>query len=113
MSAASCRQHASVGHRMLSRIHQWRQVAPIVKHHHERFDGGGYPDGLAGEAIPLAARIIAVADALDAMRRTEPHRPAFTPQQIAEELEACAGTQFDPQVVTVVNRLLAEGQIEL
>jgi putative nucleotidyltransferase with HDIG domain len=113
LSAAACRQHAAVGHRMLSRIHLWREVAPIVKYHHERFDGGGYPDGLVGEAIPLAARIIAVADTVDAMRRAEGHRPSRTIEQIVEELQACAGTQFDPEVVRVFTSLVADGQIEL
>lgn len=113
LSAAACRKHSVVGHRMLSPIHLWRDVAPVVKHHHERFDGGGYPDGLSGKDIPLSARIIAVADTVDAMRRAEGHRPARTAAQIVEELEACSGSQFDPEVVTVFRRLVSEGQIEI
>ncbi|MGH0035613.1 MAG: HD domain-containing phosphohydrolase [Myxococcota bacterium] len=113
LSAAACRKHAALGHRMISRIHQWREVAPIVRHHHERVDGGGYPDGLSGKAIPLAARIIAVADSVDAMRREEAHRAALSAEQIVEELQACSGTQFDGEVVAVFARLVSDGQIEL
>ncbi len=111
-TAAACRQHAAVGHRMLSRIHLWRHVAPVVEHHHERFDGAGYPDGLAGETIPLAARIIAVADAVDAMRRAEGDRPSMSPEEVVTEVRANAGSQFDPEVVDVFAELVAQGHIE-
>ena len=66
---------------------------------HERYDGEGYPDGLAGEGIPLASRVIAVCDAYDAMTSNRPYRPARSPMEALAELQAHSGTQFDPQVV--------------
>jgi putative two-component system response regulator len=74
---------------------------PIIRHHHERFDGTGYPDGLNGEDIPLGARIIAVADAYCAMIKDRPYRKAFSKEKAIEELKDCSGTQFDPKVVEV------------
>ncbi|MGQ9498706.1 MAG: HD-GYP domain-containing protein [Desulfotomaculales bacterium] len=69
-----------------------------MRHHHEDYDGGGYPDGLTGEDIPLLARIIRVADAYDAMTSAQPYRPAFARQQAREELARNAGRQFAPRV---------------
>src|SRR5262249_6575862 len=79
-------------------------AAAAVRHHHERWDGGGYPDGLAGEAIPLEARIVAAADAYSAMTATRPYSPARPPADAALELRASAGTQFDP---AIAERLIA------
>ena len=76
-------------------------VAPIILHHHERWDGTGYPDGLAGETIPLAARIVAVADSFSAMTAQRPYRAALRRDAACAELERCAGTQFDPQLVAL------------
>ena len=70
-----------------------------MRHSHERWDGTGYPDALPGAEIPLGARIVAVADAFDAMTSPRPYSPARTPEEALEELERCAGTQFDPAVV--------------
>jgi HD-GYP domain-containing protein (c-di-GMP phosphodiesterase class II) len=70
-----------------------------VLHHHERWDGAGYPEGLRGEGIPLSARIIFVADAYDAMTSDRVYRPKRTPEEALAELERCAGTQFDPEIV--------------
>jgi two-component system, cell cycle response regulator len=78
-----------------------------VRASHERFDGQGYPDRLAGAAIPLGARIIAVCDAYDAMVSDRPYRPAMRTEQALEELSRCAGTQFDPAVVDAFKRALA------
>jgi HD-GYP domain-containing protein (c-di-GMP phosphodiesterase class II) len=75
------------------------RVAALVRSSHERWDGAGYPDGLAGEAIPLGARIVAVADAFDAMTSPRPYSTARSPDAALEELRRCAGTQFDPTVV--------------
>jgi two-component system, cell cycle response regulator len=74
-------------------------VAALVRSSHERWDGAGYPDGLAGEDIPLGARIVAVADAFDAMTSPRPYTTARSPEAALEELHCCAGTQFDPAVV--------------
>jgi diguanylate cyclase (GGDEF)-like protein len=93
------RQHTVLGERILSAAPALRPVATIVRATHERWDGGGYPDGLRGEAIPLAARIVAVCDAYDAMRTDRCYRPAHSLEVAREELRRAAGTQFDPQVV--------------
>ncbi len=74
---------------------------PFILHHHERFDGDGYPDGLAGEQIPLGARVLAVADAIDAMFSPRSYKPAFDRRQVRGELTACAGKQFDPDVAEI------------
>ncbi len=79
-------------------------VLQIVRHHHERFDGSGFPDGLAGQAIPAAARIVAVVDAFDAMTTNRAYRPVRPPLDAMEELTRCAGTQFDAEVVAAFRR---------
>jgi len=78
------------------------QVGRIVRSHHERWDGTGYPDGLAGEAIPLEARIVACCDAWNAMTTTRSYREAMPDEAAARELRAGAGSQFDPRVVATV-----------
>ncbi len=76
---------------------------------HERWDGGGYPDGLAGERIPLGARIIAVCDAFDAMRQARPYAASLSEDEALAELHRCSGTQFDPWVVEVFTAVLKDG----
>ena len=99
------RGHSAWGAELVERIPGLERVATIVRHHHERFDGCGYPDGLAGEEIPLESRILAVADAFVAMTEDRPYRVALSERAAAEELMACRGGQFDP---TVVDALEAE-----
>ena len=96
---ARMREHPERGAQMIRPIGFLRDVQEIVRHHHERYDGRGYPHGIQGKEIPLGARIIAVADAWDAMTIERAYRPALTVQQAAEQLMAGRGTQFDPQVV--------------
>jgi len=91
-------QHPVVGAEMLEEIPLVSDLAPVVRGHHERFGGGGYPDGLRGEEIPLHSRIIAVADALDAMLMPRPYRMGRTIEEALAEIEACAGSQFDPRI---------------
>jgi HD-GYP domain-containing protein (c-di-GMP phosphodiesterase class II) len=79
-------------------------VEAMIKHHHENFDGSGYPDGLAGDAIPIGARIIMIADTLDAMTSDRPYRRALTLSRAIEELEKHAGRQFDPRLVKLVSK---------
>lgn len=102
------RKHATIGYRMLSRIRLWEDLAPIVHYHHEFFDGSGYPEGLAGEQIPLEARVILVADAFDAMARPENGRSL---EVIVSEFRECAGSQFDPAVVEALLALVERGEI--
>ena len=87
-------------------------VAPLVRSSHERWDGGGYPDGLAGEEIPLGARIVAVCDACDAMVSDRAYRAAATPADALAELRRCAGTQFDPAVVAAFAEVLEDASLE-
>jgi two-component system, cell cycle response regulator len=100
------RQHTLVGQRILAASPALRRIGDIVRSTHEHWDGHGYPDGIAGRSIPLAARVIAVCDAYDAMTTTRPYREALTPDAAVAELERCAGTQFDPEVVTIVAPLV-------
>jgi diguanylate cyclase (GGDEF)-like protein len=93
------RCHPELGARILEPVARLRDVAPIVRASHERYDGTGYPDGVAGEAIPLEARIVAVCDAFDAMVSDRPYRGAMSREAATAELRAGAGSQFDPQVV--------------
>ena len=93
-------RHTTVGAQILSGVGMLESNGiAVVRRHHERWDGSGYPDGLAGEDIPLPARIFAVADALDAMTTDRPYRPAGTWESAVAELEGCAGAQFEPAVV--------------
>jgi diguanylate cyclase (GGDEF)-like protein/putative nucleotidyltransferase with HDIG domain len=93
------RSHPALGVRMLARIAELAPAAPVVRHHHERFDGRGYPDGLAGEDIPLVARVVSVADAFDALVRDRPGVRGVPEKDALEEIERGSGTQFDPEVV--------------
>jgi HD-GYP domain-containing protein (c-di-GMP phosphodiesterase class II) len=93
------RLHPEKGVEILSPIKKLRDILPGILHHHERFDGSGYPGGLKGGQIPLFARIIAVADAYDAIVSTRPYRQGTPPSEALAELNRCAGSQFDPEVV--------------
>jgi diguanylate cyclase (GGDEF)-like protein/putative nucleotidyltransferase with HDIG domain len=95
-------RHATIGAQMLETIPFFATIHPIVRASHERWDGGGYPEGLAGEDIPLGARIVAVCDALHAMTADRPYRAAMPVADALAELERCAGGQFDPRVVQAV-----------
>jgi len=93
------KRHPNIGHDMLKEISFLSGAASIVHCHHERFDGKGYPRGLAGDEIPLGARIFTIADAFDAMTSDRPYRKALPPEMAREEVVRHSGTQFDPQVV--------------
>ncbi|MBI5286488.1 MAG: GAF domain-containing protein [Deltaproteobacteria bacterium] len=92
-------QHPGKGAEILSPIRQLKDIIPAIRHHHESYDGSGYPDGVKGEDIPLMARILCVADAVDAMGAERPYREGRSMDKIIEELKRCSGTQFDPEVV--------------
>ena len=100
--------HVTIGRDLVARVPALEFVAPIVYHHHERWDGGGYPSGLNGEDIPLGARIVGAVDALDAMITKRPYRDPMTLQAATEELQHCAGKQFDPYVVERLVEVLEE-----
>jgi len=107
------RKHSRIAYRMLSQIRLWEHLAPIILHHHEWYNGSGYPDGIAGDAIPLEARIIAVADAFDAITRNDDRRLAMSLVDAAEEIRGGSGTQFDPQVVEAFLTLAERGEITI
>lgn len=95
------KNHSTYGEEILGRFEILFKEAKIVRSHHERFDGKGYPDGLQGTEIPLTCRIIAVADAFDAMTTDRPYRRALAKEEAMLEIRRCSGTQFDPDVVSV------------
>ncbi len=95
------KKHPVMGERILSTVEECKPCARLVRHHHERWDGEGYPDGLKGEEIPLGARIIALADGLDAMTSERPYRKALPLDRVREELERGMGAQWDPRLVSL------------
>jgi ribonuclease P protein subunit RPR2 len=99
------RRHPEIGFEILSAVPFLEQAALIVRSHHERFDGSGYPDGLAGERIPVAARIFAVADTLDAITTERPYRQAAPLSEARATIAGGAGTQFDPRVVETLEAI--------
>jgi HD-GYP domain-containing protein (c-di-GMP phosphodiesterase class II) len=102
------RSHAAIGGELVGRIDAFAHLAPAVRASHERWDGGGYPDGLVGEQIPLAARIIAACDTYDAIVTDRPYRPARSPSEACAELRRVAGAQLDTSVVDALVAQLAE-----
>jgi diguanylate cyclase (GGDEF)-like protein len=102
-------QHPRIGQVILEQASSLRQAMPIILHHHERFGGQGYPHGLQGNDIPLGARILAVADAYDAMTHDRPYKPKLDHATALDELRRNAGTQFDPDVVEAFCAMFAEG----
>lgn len=99
------KQHPVVGAEIISPVQFLKDVVPLVLHHHEKFDGTGYPDGIKGFEIPLGARVIAVADAVDAMLSDRPYAPAKTVSQVREQMRLCSGTQFDPWLVKLALKI--------
>jgi putative two-component system response regulator len=107
------RSHTVIGDRLLASVDELAAAREIVRHHHERWDGAGYPDGLVGEEVPIAARVVSVADGLEAMSARRPYREPLTREEILRELEQGRGKQWDPTIVDAAVRLLEEGEIEL
>jgi response regulator RpfG family c-di-GMP phosphodiesterase len=106
--------HPEIGWRLLAPLlADAPQALHVVRSHHERFDGVGVPDGLAGEAVPLEARIAAVADSFDAMTSQRPYRSGLTIEAARAELRRCAGTQYDPRVVEAFEQAVRAGEIAL
>jgi putative nucleotidyltransferase with HDIG domain len=108
---AANRRHPSIGHQMLKPIRLWEDLAPIVLHHHEWFDGTGYPERIAGDQIPLESRIIAIAEAFDSMTSHSSYKQAIPIEEALSRIEAVAGKQFDPEVVPLLVDLVREGAI--
>lgn len=106
------RQHPRTGAEMIKDIPFLSPALLVIRHHHEWWDGSGYPDGLSGEAIPLAARIVAIADGFDAMTTERPYSSARDLETAYQAIVACAGTRYDPQVVEAFKRAWASGRIQ-
>ena len=104
------KNHPSIGSHILQPAKIFSKIIPMVKHHHERFDGRGYPSNLAGEDIPLHARIVAIADAFDAMTSDRSYRPRFTLFKALDEIERCKGTQFDPKLAEMFIEAIRENK---
>ena len=106
---AAIRTHPTAGARLIEPIHSVRSALPYVLHHHERWDGDGYPHGLGGIAIPVEARVLAVADAFDAMTSGRPYRQAMSEPDALREVERCAGCQFDPEIAHAFLTVWSDG----
>jgi HD-GYP domain-containing protein (c-di-GMP phosphodiesterase class II) len=98
-------KHTLIGERIIASAPALVPVARLVRSSHERWDGGGYPDGLEGEQIPVGSRIVTVCDAYQAMLSERPYSVAMRPTRALEELSNCAGTQFDPRIVEALRRV--------
>jgi putative two-component system response regulator len=106
-------QHPAIGDKLLEPLDLLASARPVVRHHHERWDGTGYPDKLAGEAIPLSARIVSVADSLEVMTSRQLYRHPRTPGEVVEELRIHQGGQWDPRIVAIALSLIERGELEL
>jgi putative two-component system response regulator len=104
--------HPVIGDEMLAPLDLLEPVRPIVRHHHERWDGGGYPDRLAGETIPLLARIVAVADSIEAMSGPRTYRPALGREAVIEQLEQGRAKQWDPELVDLALAVIESGRLQ-
>jgi diguanylate cyclase (GGDEF)-like protein len=108
---AAIKEHPAIGERMLASVPFLREILPAVRHHHERWDGGGYPDGLAGLAIAEDARILTVADCFDAMTSSRTYRSALPLHEARRRVREGSGTQFDPRIAAAFDRALVEGRL--
>ncbi len=101
------KRHPGIGYQIIKSVDEYVHLADLVLHHHERWDGSGYPEGLSGKSIPLFSRIIAVADAFEAMTAVRPYQETKTNEEAIKELRRCSGTQFDPKIVEIfINKVL-------
>ncbi|NHM33854.1 diguanylate cyclase [Neobacillus terrae] len=107
------KMHVIWGEQMVQSIKELKDCLPMIRHHHERYDGKGYPDQLSSESIPLAARILTIADCFDAMTTNRPYQKAISPAEAIDEIIRCSGTQFDPQIVQPFIEVISELKPEL
>ncbi len=105
--------HVRIGHDLLNGVPALRDVASAVLYHHERYDGTGYPEGLSGDRIPMASRIVAVVDAYCAMLDERSYKPPYPPEKARAELIRCSGSQFDPRIVPAVLHAIDEVDAEV
>lgn len=105
---AEMRRHPEIGHRIASASPDLQHIANLILYHHEKWDGSGYPCGLKEDEIPIECRILAIVDAYDAMTSTRPYRVGLTPEQAIREIEKCAGTQFEPELVKAFIEMISK-----
>ena len=105
------KRHPEKAAEILRPIGRFGDIIEVVRHHHERYDGKGYPDGLMGEEIPFMARILCIADSYDSMTADRPYRLARDAEFAAGELRSCSGSHFDPALVDVFVKLIDEGRV--
>ena len=106
------KQHSTISARIIEKAELPRDVTSLARHHHERYNGNGYPDGLKGKDIPLGARILAVADTYEALLADRPYRKGFPKEKALEIIKEAVGTQLDPEIVPVFLELVEKGEIE-
>lgn len=106
---ALMKSHSVLGQEILSQFEILSRESMIIRSHHERYDGKGYPDGLSGDGIPVCARLLAVCDTFDAMTTDRPYRKALTIEDALKEIERCAGTQFDPNIAHAFIKMIKNG----
>ncbi|ADL12525.1 HD domain-containing phosphohydrolase [Acetohalobium arabaticum] len=106
------KQHPIMSEEILSPIERFKPITKMVRHHHERYDGTGYPDGLKQKEIPLGSRIVSIADSYDAMTSNRPYRSPMNPKEAVREIKENLGTQFDPELGKIFLELFYEGKIE-
>ena len=109
---AVIKRHTIIGHEILSKMERFNKSSEAAYHHHERYDGRGYPEGLKGEEISLMSRIVAIADAFDAMNSNRVYRKALTKEIIKGEFIKNSGKQFDPNIVPTFLKIWDEGKLE-
>jgi HD-GYP domain-containing protein (c-di-GMP phosphodiesterase class II) len=107
------KQHPAKGAAIMSGVAQLIDIIPGMKYHHEKWSGGGYPDGLEGEQIPMQARIVAIADTFDAMTTNRPYQKAMELNYVVEKIKSFAGTRFDPRVVDAFVQAVKRGDIQI
>ena len=107
------KRHPKIGAEILKHVIDLVNCIPAILHHHERYDGTGYPNGLTGEKIPIEARILSVADAYDAMVSLRPYRRQFSPQEAIDEIKNCSGTQFDPAIVDIFVKIIQKNSSDV
>jgi HD-GYP domain-containing protein (c-di-GMP phosphodiesterase class II) len=107
------KMHPVIGADLIKDISYLAPAIPVIRHHHERWDGKGYPDGLVGEAIPLEARIVAVADSLDAMTTERVYQSTCTSQEAYDKILSCSGTLYDPGVIDVFQGVWQEIKLRM
>ena len=112
MSKYNRKTHSEIGERILNNLSFLGNVPKIIRHHHERYDGRGYPDRLKAEEIEIESRIICVADTIDTMSTNRPYRSALSEEVILEELKKCSGSQFDSDFSRVAMEFIRKGGLE-